>query len=232
MNDKIFSCHQPNFLPWIGYFHKILNSDTFILLDEVQYTKNSIANRNKIKSISGEQFITIPVSKKVNGSSFFSYLETEIAQENWHIKVTKTIEQNYKKSPFYNEYKEVIFEILKKSNFCDINITFIKFILLEFEIKTEILLLSQLNNISGKKNDLLINIGNHLNANIYLSGNGARDYNEEGKFNQNGIKIIYQKFEHPVYSQLHPPFKPFLSILDLLFNEGKNGKNLLREQII
>jgi hypothetical protein len=231
MRDTVFSCHQPNFLPWIGYFHKILNSDIFVLLDQVQYTKNSVANRNKIKSIQGNQFVTIPISKKVNNSSFFSYLDAEIAQERWYEKGIKTIEQNYKKAPYYDEYKDTIFEILRKDKFCDINIAFIKFILLEFEIETKILLMSKLKEISGNKNDLLVSIGNHLNANIYLSGNGARSYNDDDKFKENNILIKYQEFEHPVYSQLHPPFTPFLSVLDLLFNEGKKGKRFFLKQV-
>ncbi|MDH5414101.1 MAG: WbqC family protein, partial [Flavobacteriaceae bacterium] len=86
MDKKVFSCHQPNFLPWVGYFHKIYNSDIFVLLDEVQYPKNSVANRNKIKSAQGDQFITVPITKKINNSSFFTYKEATFAQKNWYEK--------------------------------------------------------------------------------------------------------------------------------------------------
>ena len=227
MKDIIYSCHQPNFFPWIGYFHKIMNSDIFVILDEVQYTKNSVANRNKIKSAQGEQFITVPRSKKFNNSSFFTYRQADFAQKNWYIKVIKSIEQSYKKSKYFDQYKDVIFDILKAENFCELNINFIKFILSELDIKTQILLMSEISGLSGKNNDLLIEIGLFLKANVYLSGNGARAYNDVNKFMDNGISIKYQVFEHPTYEQLYPPFIPFLSVLDLLFNEGKSSKHFL-----
>ena len=130
----------------------------------------------------GEQYITIPISKKANGSSFFSYIDAEIAQRRWYEKIIKTIEQNYRKALYYDQYKDVVFKILKNDDFCTLNITFIKFILKEFEVNTEILLMSELSGVSGKKSDLLISIGNYLEANIYLSGNGAKSYNEVDKF--------------------------------------------------
>lgn len=230
MKNIIYSCHQPNFLPWIGYFHKIYISDIFVLLDNIQYTKNSVANRNKIKGPQGEQFITVPVSKKTNGSSFFSYLDAEIAQERWYEKAIKTIEQNYRKCKYFDKYKNVIFDILKIDNFSNMNISFIKFVLNEFEIKTRIFLLSEMKGIDGKKNELVINIGNYFDANIYLSGNGARVYNDERQFKENNIEIVYQKFNHPEYNQLNTSsFIPFLSIIDLLFNEGKDGVYFLKQ---
>ena len=230
MSDIIYSCHQPNFIPWLGYFHKILNSDYFVILDEVQYVKNTIANRNKIKTSSGEQYITVPIAKRVNDSSFFSYKVARIADENWHIKAFKTIEQNYTHSKYFSTYKNEIFEIFKMKDFCEMNICFIQFILQEFEITSKILLMSDLKGISGKKSELLVNIGNALGANIYLSGNGARSYNEADEFEKNDILIRYQKFNHPEYCQLYPPFLPYLSVLDLLFNEGSKGKSFLEKQ--
>ncbi len=227
MKDIVFSCHQPNFLPWIGYFHKVKNSDIFVILDEVQYPKNSVANRNRIKSVQGGEFITVPIRKKVNNSSFFSYREASFAQEKWFNKVFKSIEQNYRKTEYYNEYKEVIFDLFNIERFYEMNISFIKFILSEFEINTKVLLMSDLEGIYGKKNDLLINIGKHLNANVYLSGIGAKNYNDIEEFEKNDILVNYQKFNHPKYSQLYPPFSPNLSVLDLLFNEGKNGRSFL-----
>ena len=230
MDKKVFSCHQPNFLPWVGYFHKIYNSDIFVLLDEVQYPKNSVANRNKIKSAQGDQFITVPITKKINNSSFFTYKEANFAQKNWSEKTIKSIEQSYKKSEYYEAYKDDIFDILKMDNFCDMNIRFIKFVLKEYKIDTEIRLMSEINGLTGKKNDLLIEIGMLLNANVYLSGSGARSYNDEKKFKQNNLIIKYQDFKHPEYKQLYPPFIPFLSIIDLLFNEGNQGRELLQKQ--
>lgn len=230
MKDIIYSCHQPNFFPWIGYFHKIMSSDIFVILDEVQYSKNSVANRNKIKGVQGEQLITVPISKKINNSSFFSYREAAFAQINWYEKVMKSMEQSYKKAKYFDEYKDVIFDILKVDNFCELNIRFIKFILLEFDIKTQILLMSEISGLSGTKNDLLIEIGTFLNANMYLSGNGARAYNDADKFKDNGISIEYQLFRQPEYHQLYPPFVPFISVIDLLFNEGNRGKHFLKKQ--
>ena len=109
------------------------------------------------------------------------------------------------------------------NNFCEMNIEFINYILLKFEIQTKTVLQSELRNLSGTKNELLISVGKSLGASIYLSGNGARSYNEEEKFKNENIFIEYQDFKHPNYSQLFPPFTPYLSIVDLLFNEGTDG---------
>ena len=141
----------------------------------------------------------------------------------------KTIEQNYRASAFYEDYKNEVCEILNSNNFCDMNIEFIKFILREFDINTSLYLQSDLKGIKGSKNNLIVEIGKHFEADVYLSGQGAKKYNNENQFLENGIQILYQNFKHPLYNQLHPPFVSHLSILDLLFNQGKNGKRYIKK---
>ena len=223
MNKRVYSCHQPNFLPWIGYFNKILKSDCFVILDEVQYVKNSVANRNLIKTSNGSDYITVPVGKKVNNSSFFTYREAEIADARWNVKALKTIHQNYSKSRFFEDFIGLIERIFEIKSFCELNVTFIREMMNVFNIETQVLLMSDIIETSVKNNDLLIEIGTKIGGSIYLSGQGARKYNDIEKFKLNGINLEYQSYEPQVYEQMFLPFVSNLSILDLLFNEGENG---------
>lgn len=227
MNKKVYSCHQPNFIPWIGFFHKILSSDIFVILDEVQYTKNSVANRNSIRTSNGSSYVNVPISKKINNSSFFKYNEAKIAFEDWYVKPLKSIYQNYNRSEYFNLYFDKLSDLFKIGNFCKMNIEFIYFIKKELEINTEIILMSNIGEDLGKNNDLIISIGKSISANSYLSGNGAKKYNDIDKFNDEGIELVYQKYTPVNYKQLHSPFIENLSIIDLLFNEGPNSKDIL-----
>jgi hypothetical protein len=230
MNHKIIAIHQPNFLPWIGFFYKMLKSDVFVFLDNVQFSKNSYQNRVKIKSSQGAMWLTVPVLHK------FGQLTKEVKinnREQWREKHLKTLELNYKKASFFKPVFELLREIYFKEEWellVDFNIELIFSISKFLEIETEMIRATSLN-VSGKSTDLLINIAKELNASIYLSGKGGANYQDEKKFRANGIELKYSDFTHPVYPQLWGEFIEGLSIIDLLFNCGEKSLEYIRNEI-
>ncbi len=227
--EKTLSIHQPNFIPWLGYFHKIKKSDVFIILDTVQLPRGkSIANRNKIKSAQGELELVVPVAKPKGNEGKITYKMARIADAKWAKKALKAMELNYKKATHFQRYFPVIKELFQHTDFCQMNISFIHFVVRELNIGTDIHLLSQIDNAdSGQKNELIINICRHFDANVYLSGRGAEKYNDPELLKKHGIRLDYQQFEHPAYTQLHNNFIPNLSIVDILMNHGPESRNYL-----
>lgn len=223
---KVLSMHQPNFLPWIGYFNKIQKSDVFVILDDVQIPRGkSVANRNKIKTAQGEMELVVPLSKPKGNEGKVTYKMAKIADNKWAKKALKAIELNYKKAPYFDRYFPLITQLFSKKEFCQMNIDFIKFVLRELEVDTEVHLLSETEGPLGQKNELIENLCKKFSANVYLSGKGASKYNDPDYLRKQGIVLEYQEFVHPVYDQLHGDFIAYLSILDLLMNKGPGSKN-------
>lgn len=225
--EKIIAIHQPNYIPWQGFFYKMMKSDTFVFLDNVQYSKNSIINRNKIKTANGEMWLTIPVLTK----NAFRQAINEVKINNtadWSRKHLNAITQNYAKSQFFRDYQDKLTEIYTQrwDKLVDINKVFIKFIADCLDIKREFVTASGLG-VSGESTDLLIGICKKLNADTYLSGRGGKKYLDEEKFEAAGIKIEYTNFKQPQYEQLYGDFMPNLSTLDLLFNKGADSRRIL-----
>lgn len=229
MDNEIIAIHQPNFLPWLGYFYKIKQADIFVILDNVQYTKNSICNRNKIKNQQGEAaWITVPVLTSKGLNQNFNQIEIDYKQK-WQKKIVRTIEQTYKKTPFFTLYFDELKGILEKEypNLSKLNINLIKYINNKLDIKTPVYTASEIDKDFGTKTDLVIGICKHFEINNYLSGQGAKKYNEPEKFDKEKINLLYQEFEHPEYPQLKEPFVSHLSVIDLLFNCGDESKNYI-----
>ncbi len=225
----IISIHQPNFLPWIGYFYKIYKSDVFVILDDVQYSKNSFTNRNRIKTSQGNQWITLPVIKSGNFGQLIS--ECIIFNHEKTIqKLIKTIEQNYKKAPYYNKHSNTIKSILTSTgdNLCEINIKLIKYFVKELRIETKIICSSEFKISNECSTERLIQICQRLGGKTYLSGKGGDNYQDIEMYKNANIDLIYSDFSHPIYPQLWQGFIPGMSIIDLLFNCGEESKNLFK----
>ena len=225
-NRKVLSMHQPNFFPWLGYFDKIRKSDVFVILDEVQIPRGkSVANRNKIKSAQGELELVVPLAKQKGYEGKITYTMARMGDHKWHKKALKAIELNYSKAPYFDRYFSLVKKLFDYNDFCRMNVEFIRFVTNELEINTSLKLLSEIDGTLGNKNELIVNLCRFFDANVYISGKGARKYNDLDYLNDNGIKLEYQEFEHPVYEQLHGEFIPYLSVLDLLMNHGPESKN-------
>jgi len=228
---KIMAMHQANYIPWIGYFHKITHCDIFVYLEVVQYPRGkNFSARNKIKTPNGEIFLTVPVSFPKGRERKVLYTDIQFADQQWKEKHKKTIYLNYKKAPFFAEIFELYDHAIDRSQtLLDLNINLIEAIANYLKINTRRIKLSEILSEFGQKTDLIIDICKAVNADTYLSGTGGgKEYNDEAKLNANGIKLLYDDFHHPVYKQLWGDFIPNLSILDLLFNHGQASSQILK----
>lgn len=219
----IVAIHQPNFFPWLGYFSKIKQSDVFILLDTVDLqigNANSITTRTKIKTQQGELWLTIPIKKSEN--KLISAIQIDNRQP-WQKKMLKTIQMAYSKAPEYPTVYPMIENLINASHesMSAFNSSIITTIAQWLEIKTQIVVASKLPQVSDDKNFRLIELIKAVNGTVYLSGNGARQYNDESAYNNNHITLTYTNFKAQEYPQLHGAFIPGLSILDALMNLPK-----------
>lgn len=232
-SNKILSIHQPNYIPWLGYFYKIARSDVFVYLDSVQYPRGqSFSARNRVKTPNGPTWLTIPVSIPDGMKGKASFLEVDFATDKWRKKHLRTIQMSYAKAPFFDEILELIEEpILHESSFVELNITLIEEICKYLNISTKRIRLTELLTEYGEKTQLIIDICKEADANIYLSGTGGgKEYNDEAFLNEHDIELIYSDFKHPEYDQLWGDFESHLSIIDLLMNHGKESREILLGQ--
>lgn len=219
----ICAIHQPNFLPWEGFFYKISRADVFVILDNVDIVLGSskaITNRTTIKTHSGPQWITLPLRKNESKK----ILDQRIIEGNWREKMLKAVDHSYRKSKFYADISPLIEDIIMfdSNNLVDYNVNGIERICAHLEIDTRIIKASSLDLDSKERNQRIIDICNTLNAETYFSGNGGKKYHEENLFIQQGISIEYSDFKSNPYNQLYGEFIPGLSIIDKLFNENIN----------
>ena len=219
---------QPTYLPWIGYFDLMDLADCFVLLDNVQFEKQSWQQRNRIKSTDGKwKWLSVPVSR--NLLQHIHAVRTNNSQP-WRRKHWGTIEQYYKKSKFWHKYSSELQDIYSHEweFLVDLNEALIVWLMKSMGIKTNLMRASTLP-VKGQKVSLLIDICHHVGADVYLSPVGSAVYIEEdNRFGQAGIELRYQQFDPPVYSQLYGKFIAYMSAIDLLFNEGDRSLEIIR----
>jgi hypothetical protein len=218
--------HQPQYLPWLGYFDKMDRCDTFVLLDDVQYKKNEWQNRNKIRNAEGWQWITVPVLYAFGQT----IKETRIdRRQNWREKHIKSTELNYSRAPHFDEYYPFFRESLEKQweYLADLNAHFIEYFKETLGIKTKLVRSSALG-IKTRGTERLVDICRAQGGDTYLSGAGGEDYLDKELFGKSGIKLEFQEYEHPTYRQLYDGFHPNMSVIDLLFCHGNESIDIIR----
>ena len=224
----IVSINQPAYLPWLGYFERIINSDLHIVLDHVQFEKNSFTNRNKIRTQKGWMWLSVPVKTKGKfGELNINELEIDNTSR-WTKKHWESIRSNYAKAKYFSEYAPHFEKIYttERPRLNDLMLEIIKYLLIIFDIKTSLLYSSEMN-IEGKKDELVLNLCKSVGATVYLSGSQGRNYLDEFSFEKEGVKLIYQDYHHPEYSQVYPGFEPYMAAIDLLFNCGPHSRNII-----
>jgi hypothetical protein len=227
----ILSAHQPNYLPYIGFFHKAARSDTFVLWDSVQYVKRGTfgwMNRNRIKTKKGWMWLTVPVLTK---DKFHQKITDVLINKEmpWQRKHMRSIRMNYAQAPHFDDYAGFFEDIYSREweKLADLNEAIILYLFQKFGVDAKIVRLSEFR-LNSRGSELIIDVCRQLKADVFISGMHGRDYLDEGLFKDNGIRLEYQEFEHPVYSQLHGKFKPDLSAIDLLFNEGSESERIIK----
>jgi len=221
------SIHQPGYLPWLGFFKKIMESDVFVFLDDVKYEKKQWHNRNKIRTSQGSMWLSVPVKSNSGDSLNEVTIDNSI---NWSKYHKKSIKLNNSKCSFFKEYFFPLEKILDKKYdlLIDLNIEVIQYIIKCLELNTQTTFSSELK-IEKKGSDRILDICKKLNADIYLSGALGTDYLNLDDFTKNDITVLFQNFHQPVYKQCFEPFIPNMTTIDLLFNEGKKSIQILKE---
>lgn len=231
MNKKVVVIHQPDFAPYLGFFHRFLHADLYIALDHVQFvsgTSRSWTNRDKIKTAQGEKWLTVSVEKAPRDTAI-NQIELSVGVD-WRKDNLRLLEQNYRKAPYYAELMPEIERLYAQPFHAlrDFNMASIEMLMDMLDVRIPWLWSSCLSPV-GKKNELLVDLLKKVSATHYLSGVGARDYYDPEPFAKAGIEMIWQDFTHPVYTQQFGEFLPYLSALDVLFNHGITAsRELLR----
>ena len=230
---KIVAIHQPNFLPWLGFFNKIIQSDTFILFDDVQFPKTGggvWTNRHYFLDNGIKKLHTVAISRNFSGSKKIN--EIKLAPDmNWREQYLKKITHSYSKAKYFSETYEFLQRSLdyKTEFLCDLNIHLIYAVLSALDISNTSLVKSSSLLKSGSSNELLCSLTKAVGANTYLSGRGADGYMDESVFTSNKINIVYQNYNLVGYSQINSnEFVPGLTIIDAMMNCGfKETKKLV-----
>ena len=229
--------HQPQYLPWLGYFDKMDQVDGFVLLDTVQFKKNEWQNRNRIKTASGWQYLTVPVFHR------FPQRISEVRINNaapWSRKHLQALISNYSGAPFFDVHRPFFEEVYHRewNLLIDLNLRILDYLVEALGVQTKLVLASSLRaginpappeGLPGEKTDRLIAICQALGADTYLSGIRGKGYLDLGRFEEAGIQVLFQAFQCPWYPQRFGPFESNLSIVDLLFNCGSGSLKIIRQ---
>lgn len=228
---KTVVIHQPDFCSYLGFFHRLLHADLYIALDHVQFvngTSRAWTHRDKIKTPTGDKWLTLSVKKSPRDTPIN---EIELsADANWRNNNLRLLESNYARAPYYDEIMPKLVQLYSMSfeNLVELNMSSIELLMDLLDVRIPWVLSSSLKPM-GSKNELLVDVLQKVNATRYLSGVGAKAYFEPFPFEEAEIEVVWQEFNHPVYSQLHGKFIPYLSSIDLLFNCGiEKSREILR----
>jgi hypothetical protein len=229
MSSRIAVILQPSYLPWLGYFAQLHRSDVFVFYDDVQFDKESWRNRNRIKTPAGPQWLTVPVL--TSGQRWPSNRDVRIDNSlPWRRKHLRSLQQNYARAPFFDAYMPLLAALYSRvwTHLIDLNVAAFDLVAGALGISRRIAFSSALN-VGGGKVERLVNICRAVGANAFYEGAAGRDYIDSETFAGGGVTLEYQDYGHPEYAQQHPPFVPYLSTVDLLFNCGPKSLEILAQ---
>jgi hypothetical protein len=224
----LVSINQPAYLPWMGYFHRIAVSDVHVVLDHVQFEKNSFTNRNRIRTPEGSCWLTVPVKTKGRfGDLAIADLEIDDARQ-WRKKHWRALAANYGKAPWFADHAAYFEAVYARPwrRLAELVRDMLGYQLEAFGIDTPLVFSSEMD-LAGRKAGLVLEICQAVGADAYLSGPLGRDYLDESVFLGAGVSVGYDDFVTPRYRQVCDGFEPDLAAVDLLFNEGPRSREIL-----
>ena len=224
----IVTIHQPEHLPWLGFFDKVRQADMFVLLDTTQFAKDDFQNRNRIKASNGPTWLTIPIFKKAKSNQLI--LDAEICNDrNWRRRCWALICENYRDAPHFAEHRSFFEDLYARewSKLVDLNTVIIRYLLEALGLRCQVTTASELGIQERGGTNVNLSICRALEADVYLSGSHGSAYLDESRFAERGIEVRYQEFRHPVYPQLWGDFLSQMSTIDLLFNCGASSLEVI-----
>lgn len=234
----LIAIHQPHYIPWLGYLDRMVKSDLFIVLDHVQFERRNYQNRTMIRLEGEGRWLTVPVvqlsqkerivDKRVDNS--------EDGSRAWGPNHFKTLKYAYRKAPYFEMYAPRLREILEArwDRLVDLDLAMLEFLRESFAIRTPIRRSSEMR-AEGARSDLLLNLCREAGpGSVFLGGlGGSRGYLDLDAFARSNVGVCWQQFKHPVYPQCGGgAFIPGLMSLDLLFNCGPRGRDLVWDPAI
>lgn len=222
--------HQPDFVPYLGFFQRLLIAHHFIVLDDVKFIRDGWQHRDRIKGRNGSTWLTLSVRK---GSHHQCINEVELSETTkWLDSNLNLLRECYDKSVHYSEIFPLVEGIYRAGHryMIDFNCALLDLAMKYFDITVSISRASEYG-IDAKRSARLLALVQAKQGDAYLSGTGSRDYLDEEMFRTAGVRVIWQDFKHPVYPQLHGDFEPMLSCLDVLFNCGRDAAGVLRSTL-
>ncbi len=221
---KVF-VHQPEYIPWLGFFDKLARCDVYVVYDDAQYQHGGFHNRNRIRTQRGWEWLTVPI---MHGHPQ-TLKDVKIHGEVWRAKQLNMIKMHYRKAPFFRDYYPVIEEALlfKHELLIGLNLHLIRSIAGVLGIDVRMIRSSEFPYGGAEKNEKLVSMCKFMGADVYLSGSGGRGYIKEDLFMASGVSVQWHSYEHPSYRQVFGGFEPNLSVIDLLFNEGPRAKEII-----
>jgi len=217
--------HQPHFLPWLGYLHRMTQVDAFVLLDHVQFERRNYQNRTMIRMNGAAHWLTVPV---VQRSQQERIIDKQVDNgkddaRSWGRLCATTLQHVYGKAAYFRDYAPGLRQILETryERLVDLNQATLDYLRDAFGIRTPLLRSSELN-VGGQRAELVFEICKAVGADMLLAGmGGSRGYLNVEDFARRGVRIEWHQFQHPVYPQPGPQaFVPGLSAIDMLFNCG------------
>jgi hypothetical protein len=226
----IVAIQQPEHLPWIGFFNKMLQVDLYVNLDNVQFKKRYFENRNKIKFKDGVRWLSVPVITKGRYTQRINEVQIENNQ-CWKKKYLGSLEHGYKKTPYWQDVRDIVFPSIESDidRLVDLNISLIEKCKDYLDIRTSSVLASSLNVDHLLGSDMILDICVKTGASVYIGGPDGRTYLKLDEFEREGIKVVYHDFVHPEYPQKHGAFETHTSIIDLIANMGPDSKRIVKE---
>ncbi len=232
LEGRVLVAHQTEFLPWLGFVSKASMGDLYVMVDNSQFQKGYFENRNKIriKSDCGWSWLTVPVKGKEHIENLDQcYIDGDL----WKKKQLKAITFSYSRAKYFDHYFPELSRIYGKDyeRIVDLNKELIRFAFESFNVNVPTIGLSELiesgASIHGQSTEWVISICKACGADVFVAGSSGPTYLDRDLFRSNGIELVFQQFQHPVYSQMHGGFIPNMSFIDLLFNHGSDSIEML-----
>jgi hypothetical protein len=220
----IVAAHQPNFLPWLGFFDKLARADVLVLLDDVQFPRSGAGVwTNRVRLLVGGQprWVTVPIVRAGRGVVRINEIAIDESQA-WRAKLVRTIELNYARAARFSETFPFVCELVEtsESDLASYNEHNLRLLAKALGHDSEKLRLSSSIPTTARGTDLLIELTSAFGGTSYLSGDGAGAYQDESRFAAAGIELRFQRYRQPTYRQLAQRHVSGLSIIDALLNCG------------
>lgn len=232
--SKIIAILQPMYLPWLGYFEQMAIADLFVFMDDVQYTKKDWRNRNRIKTANGPCWLTVPV-RKHSRNALIRDIEIN-DREPWARRHLRSIDFSYRKrpgfEPLYNDLSAALSTEPRSTpeKLWELDCRLIALLARYLEVETPTAFSSAVPRgvMPEDKNGRILEICQAFDADLLYDGASAASFIDVQRFQREGVEVIFQDYEHPVYPQAFGEFISHMSALDLIMNTGSEAPKIFR----